>query len=204
MTENKITPKRRTILMKNANQNKPIQPRSQVEDLIQEYRRKNPLIYNADSTPCPTVKEKISMLSHKTAYGAFEIHEIVSDIYFQLDNAIERTEIYSEADSFCLEILPSYLSGGIEAENYISEFIIPKYPTDMKKTERRNKIKEEIRNTFKRNTKGYPRWIQSPEWPIDENNKPMIYVGQKHFSEYSEYYFIGHNTEEKRTVRQYW
>ena len=116
--------------------------------------------------------------SYKTAVGTLKIYDVVADIYYQTDNSLIRTEKYSEAYRFSLGVLPCYV-GGVEAEDYISSVIVPRYTPDMKKIQRKSRIKEEIRNTFLRDGKGYPSRIQDPEWPIGENEVPMIYIGQK-------------------------
>ena len=196
-------PKRKTIVMKGVAQNKPFQPRSYVEDFIPELRKKNPLIFDLPGQQIPTVKEQLVRCKYRTAYGACLLHNIVSDIYYQVDSELEQTKCYSEAYELSLDVLPRYIAGG-EAEGYISEYIIPKYPKDMKKTERKKLIKEEIRNTFKRDCKGFPHWIQDPEWPLGQDGKPMVYMGQKKYESYTEYFFRGDSRDEKKTVRQLW
>lgn len=208
ISKNNIVPKRRTVLMKNVNQNKPFELRSHIEDVILKYRYSNKAIYCFDPTYCPTVKEYLKFCSPKTALGAFKIHSTIADIYYQLDQDTIRTETYNEAYEFSLDVLPSYLGG--EAEQYISEYIIAKAPDNLSKTAKKKLVKEEIKKQFKRQTKGYPRWIQEPNWPISDNHKPMVFVKQKNIKaktehdDYSEYYFIDEDTGEERIIRQYW
>lgn len=198
---NKLPTRRRTVTMKGVNQNQPFQIFNYIEEFVPELRDRNHMIY--PGTPVPTVKYYLSRWSHKTAGGALKIYDIVADLYYQVDDRLIRTEKYMEAYQFSLDVLPGYV-GGPAAEDYISSVIIPKYPEEMKKTMRKNKIKEEIRNTFLRDGKGYPHWIQDPEWPLGQNGIPMIYIGQKKHQAYTEYFFRGNGTEEKRTVRQFW
>ena len=201
IVENKLTTRRRTVTMKGINQNKPFQIFNYVEEFVPELRDRNHMIY--PGTPVPTVKQYLSRWSHKTAAGALKIYDIVADIYYQVDDSLIRTEKYMEAYQFSLDVLPGYV-GGPAAEDYISSVIIPKYPEDMKKTIRKNRIKEEIRNSFLRDGKGYPHWIQEPEWPLGENGIPMIYTGQKKHDGFTEYFFRGNGSEERKTIRQYW
>lgn len=201
IVENKLPTRRRTVTMKGVNQNKPFQLYNYIEEFVPELRDRNKMIY--PGTPVPTVKARLSRCSHKTARGALHIYEIVADIYYQIDDSLTRTEKYSDAYRFSLDVLPGYVGGSL-AEDYISRVIIPKYPQTLKKTQRKKLIKEEIRNTFLRDCKGYPHWIQDPEWPLGNNEIPMIYTGQKKYEGYTAYFFRGNGSEEERTVKQYW
>lgn len=209
MAVNDIEPKRQIEFRKYGSQNTPVAMRSSVEDLILKYRRTNKAIFDADPNFCPTLREHLKNELHKTAAGAFVIHYTVSDIYFQIDDETKRTEIYHDAYVFSLDVLPSYL-GGVDAENYISEHIISKIPEGLGRGAKKKIVKEEIEKQFKRQTQAYPRWIQSPEWPIGSNNKPMIYVKQVNHKaktehdDYYEYYFIDENSGEERIIRQGW
>ena len=204
ITVKQIPIKRRTVFMKNVNQNKPFQARSYAEEFIKEYCqsfRDLPDTWKANS---PKVSSYLGKLSHLTAHGAMRIYGIVADVYYQVDPSFPRTEKYMEEYSFSLDVLPGYLSGGISAENYVNQYILSKYPVTMKKSERKRLVKEEIKQAFLRDCKGFPRWIQMPEWPIGTNNKPMVYTGQKAFEHHSEYYFRDSGTSEKHTVKQWW
>ena len=201
IVKNKLPTRRRTVTMKGVNQNQPFQLFNYIEEFVPELRDRNHMIY--PGTPVPTVRQALSRWSSKTAGGALKIYDIVADIFYQVDDSLIRTEKYMEAYQFSLDVLPGYV-GGPAAEDYISSVIIPRYPEDMKKTLRKNKIKEEIRNTFLRDGKGYPHWIQDPEWPLGKNGIPMIYTGQKKHDGYTEYFFRGNGSEEKKTIRQCW
>lgn len=196
--------KRQTVLIKNVNQNKPFEMRSYVERFIKEYAQDFRDLSDKWKNDSPKVSAFLKTQSHLTAYGAATIHSIVSDIYYQIDPSLVRTEKYQEEYEFSLDVLPGYLSGGISAENYVSQYIMPKYPATMKKGERKRLVKEEIRQAFQKECKGFPRWIQMPEWPMGANGKPMVYTGQKAFEHHSEYYFRDPDTNEKRTITQWW
>lgn len=196
--------KRRTVLIKNVNQNKPFEMRSYVEQFIKEHVQNfRDLSDNWKSNPLK-VGVYLKTLSPLTAHGAFKIHSIIADIYYQIDCSLERTEQYRAEYEFSLDVLPGYLAGGISAENYVSQFILSKYPTSMKKGERKRLVREEIKQAFQRECKGFPRWIQMPEWPIGSDEKPMVYIGQKAFEHHSEYYFRNSSTNEELTVIQWW
>ena len=126
------------------------------------------------------------MVTHnvKTASGASAFFDQVLVIYYQFCQDIVPTWQYSEAYAFALDVIPQYLSGG-EAEVYIQREIIPLFPNTMKKSERKKAIKAKIKEEFK-SDKGYPCWVQSSDWPLGADGKPMTYVkkgkqvGSKH------------------------
>ena len=194
--KNDISIKKRTIFMKNVNQNKPFEARSYIEQFIKEYAQNFLDLSHSWKENPPPVGEYLKKLSPLTAHGANLIHSIVADIYYQIDPSLEY--------EFSIDVLPGYLSGGVSAESYVSQYIMPKYPATMKKGERKRLIREEIKQSFLRDCKGYPRWLQSPEWPMGSDGKPMIYTGQKSFDDYSEYYFRDATTNDKHTVTQWW
>ncbi len=196
--------KRRTVLIKNVNQNKPFEVRSYVETFIKDYAQNFRDLSDAWKATPPKVGTYLKTLSHLTAHGAYKIHSIVSDIYYQIDSSLERSERYHAEYEFSLDVLPGYLAGGISAENYVSQFILSKYPASIKKGERMRLVREEIKLAFQRDGKSFPRWIQMPEWPIGNNERPMIYMGQKAFEHHSEYYFRDGITGEKCTITQWW
>ena len=196
--------KRRTVLIKNVNQNKPFAMRSNVEIFIKEYAQDFRDLSDGWKRNPPKAGAELKTISHLTAHGASRIHRIVSDIYYQLDPSTVRTEKYREEYEFSLDVLPGYLAGGISAENYVSQYILPKYPATMKKGERKRLVKEEIKQAFQRDCKGYPRWLQMPEWPMGTDGTPMVYMGQKSFQQNSEYYFRDPATNETHTVTQWW
>lgn len=196
--------KRRIICMKGVAQNKPFEVRSYAERYIKEYAQSFRDLSDKWKANPPKVGEHLRKLAHQTAHGAYVIHGTVADIYYQVDPTLMRTEKYHTEYEFSLDVLPGYLAGGIAAENYVSQHIMPKYPASMKKGERKRLVKEEIKQAFPRDCKGFPRWIQMPEWPIGTNDTPMVYLGQKAFQDHSEYYFRDSKTNEKHTVTQWW
>lgn len=200
----KIPLKRRKILDKFFDKEKPTEFRSDVEHFIKEYAQSFLDLDDEWKANPPRVGEFLEILEPLTAYGAVKIHGIVSDIYYQVDPGFKRTNRYMDEYVFSMDVLPGYLSGGISAEAYVSEHIMPKYPITMKKSERKKLVREEVKQAFRREGKGYPWWLQSPEWPMDENGQPMIFVNQKSFGDYREYYFHRVDDDEIVTVTQWW
>ena len=145
------------------------------------------------------------MLTHnvKTASGAWKFYDGVFDIFYQHDQTVEYCgEKYRQAHSYMLDVIPDYLSGG-QAEMYIQEHIIPLFPDTMPKTRRIKETKARIRQEFK-SEKGYPCWVQSSDWPIGADGKPMTYVkkGKRIGSKHS-WIFRDESTGEFTTVEQY-
>lgn len=196
--------KRRIICMKGVAQNKPFEVRSYAERYIKEYAQSFRDLSDKWKENPPKVGEHLSQLAYQTADGAYEIHGTVADIYYQVDSTLVRTKKYHDEYEFSLDVLPGYLAGGITAENYVSQYIMPLFPATLKKGERKKLVKDEIKNAFQRDCKGFPRWIQMPEWPLGSDGKPMIYSGQKNFEHHSEYYFRDGASNEKYIVKQWW
>ena len=195
----KIPIKRRMVLMKNVNQNKPFALRSYVENFIKDSAQSSRDLSEEWKANPPKVGAYLKTLSHLTALGAFKLHGIVADVYYQIDPEFVRTEKYHKEFEFSLDVMPGYLAGSISAENYVSQHILPMFPSTMKKGERKRLVKEEIKQAFQRDCKGFPRWIQAPEWPMGLEEKPTVYIGQKAFEHHSEYYFRDSSTNEKHS-----
>ena len=202
--KNHLPIKRRTISMKGVAQNKPFEVRSYAERYIKEYAQSFRDLSDTWKANPPKAGEHLRGLAYQTAQGAYVIHSTVADIYYQVDPTLIRTEKYHDEYEFSLDVLPGYLAGGIAAENFVSQYILPRFPASMKKGERKKLVKEEIKNAFQKECKGFPRWIQMPEWPMGSDGKPMIYTGQKNFEHYSEYYFRDIIADENQTVKQWW
>lgn len=145
------------------------------------------------------------MLTHnvRTASGAWRFYDGVFDIFYQYDSTLEyRGQKYEEAYCYMLEVIPDYLSGG-QSEMYIQEHIIPLFPETMPKTRRIKEIKARIRQEFK-SEKGYPSWVQSSDWPIGTDGKPMTYVKKgKRIGNKHSWIFRDESTGELTTVEQY-
>lgn len=202
--KNQVPIKRRTMCMKGVAQNKPFKARSNAEIYIKEYAQSFLDLSKEWKANPPKLGKDLRRENHLTAFGAYRIHSVVADVYYQVDDTLQKTEKYHNEYDFLLSVMPGYLSGGVDTENYVSKHILPKYPTTMKKSERMRLVKEDIRKVFKRDCKGYPRWIQSPEWPMDSDGKPMVYGGQCSFERYTSYFFRAVDLEETKIIKQWW
>lgn len=191
--------KRRTYIDKKTNRT--YQPKPILEELIPKSVNKHHLFRKSKSQSTYDISEYIRLNEHKSISGAYRIFLFVSDIYFQIDSNTESTDYYKNEYEFMLDVIPRYLCSGT-SEEYISSQIIPKYPADMKKALRKNTIKEEIKNTFKRECKAYPRWLQNAQWPIGTDNLPMLFIKQEITADTGKYYFKDSTTGEIQIVTQ--
>ena len=204
IAKRRIRLRRKTYTIKTAKGIQTIKMSSHVNQYIKRYARSLVCLPKSWKKHPPKVGEHLQTLCPDTTQGAAQIHGIVADIYMQIDPEFVRTSRYEDEYTFLLGVLPGYLAGGLEAEAYVGRYILPKYPDSMKKTARKQAVREAIRQVFIRDCKGYPRWLQTPEWPMGSDGTPMIYTGQKAFEEFSEYYFRDPHTDETRTVQQWW
>lgn len=74
---------------------------------------------------------------------------------------------------FVLDIQPSWLD--IEDDSIFQQ-ILAEIPQELSKAQRIKLGKERVKKLFKYD-KTYPRWIQSPKWPI-VNGKPLVFSHQ--------------------------
>lgn len=108
---------------------------------------------------------------------------------------------YREDYSFTLKIQPSWLD--CVDDQGIFDKILEEMPKDVSKTKQIAWGKARVKELF-RYDKTYPRWIQSPEWPI-VNGKPLIFSHQKRAGKDDErtyYYFYDPETKEETVVTQ--
>ncbi len=114
----------------------------------------------------------------RTAYGALRFYHRVYDLYYQHDRTLPcLDEPYQKTVSLLMDILPDYI-GGEDSERYIQEHILPQFPETLPATQRKKALRAKIREEFP-SEKGYPAWVQSPEWPLGKNGTPATYLGKK-------------------------
>lgn len=79
--------------------------------------------------------------------------------------------------------------------------IISSVPQELKKSERIKLLKDKVKNLFPYESKP-PRWIQSPEWVI-ENGTPLKFIKQINKFDRSEYYFYNQITKQTKMIEQF-
>lgn len=108
---------------------------------------------------------------------------------------------YDDAYSFILDIQPSWVF--CVDDQGIYDKILEEVPKDISKTKQIAWGKARIKELF-RYEKTYPRWVQSPEWPI-VNGKPLVFSHQskeKKDDERVYYNFYDPETKEETVVMQ--
>ena len=102
---------------------------------------------------------------------------------------------------YLLDIQPSWLD--ITDDQGIFDKILAERPKELSKTKQIAWGKAELKKLF-RYDKTYPRWIQSPEWPITEG-KPLVFSHQKKAGKDDErvfYYFYDPETKAETVITQ--
>ncbi len=122
---------------------------------------------------------------------------------FLKDNNIDFTPIvqYEQDYDFLLNIQPSWLDIN---DNSIFQQIKDGIPNNLSKTQQIKLGKEKVNAMFKYD-KTYPRWVQSPEWPI-VNGKPLVFSHQEKVKGddcHTYYYFYDEKTKEQTIVEQF-
>lgn len=119
------------------------------------------------------------------------------------DNKVDFTPIvrYEQDYNFLLSIQPSWLD--INNDDVFQK-VIEEIPNNLSKTQQIKLGKEKVKTLFKYD-KTYPRWVQSPEWPI-VNGKPLVFSHQKKVKGddcHTYYYFYDEKTKEQTIVEQF-
>ena len=136
-----------------------------------------------------------------TVYVRKRLQAVLEAWLKYFDIAFCEYEKYSEDVGYLLKIQPSWLD--IIDDQGIFDKIIAEAPSDVSKTKRIAWGKARIKELF-RYDKTYPRWVQSPEWPI-VNGKPLVFSHQSKEKKDDErvfYYFYDPDTKEETVVEQ--
>ncbi len=108
---------------------------------------------------------------------------------------------YKNDYDLLLDMQPSWLD--CDDDQGILDKIIAELPKDLSRTKQIAWGKAKIKELF-RYDKTYPRWIQSPEWPI-VNGKPLVFSHQRKAGKDDErtfYYFYDPDTKEETVITQ--
>jgi len=203
--------------MKKDPSRKPIPYKCFIGDEEYSFSSVVPYLLNPEKDPglaynCPPKYESVRQLltyefrqcTHdvETSSGKAVFYSEIYEIYIQLDQTIPFYYKYRDARRFAIEVIPQYLLGG-ESEKYIEKYIIPLFPETMKKKDRDKAIKAKIKEEFK-GEKGYPRWVQASEWPLDKEGKPCTYIGEGRCEgDFHCYTFRDEKTGKQIVIKQY-
>ena len=112
------------------------------------------------------------------------------------------TKYYDESNLYLDVVKDIY--DGYEVHHLVESIIKSVLIRTTKKGEKKRIARKKIVDSFHIcNMKIYPRWIQGAEWPMGVNS-PMRFIKQERHKEYVEYMFIDVDTEEERTIIQYY
>lgn len=129
------------------------------------------------------------------------LQDVLSAYLDNFNIQYEKYSDYSEEYRFLLKIQPDWLD---VLDDSILQPIIDSIPTDLSKTKRIAIGKEKVRAMF-RYDKTYPRWVQSPEWPIVDG-QPLVFSHQekvKGADMFTKYYFYDPDTKEETVIEQF-
>lgn len=99
-----------------------------------------------------------------------------------------------------LFVCPNYIGGREVNESCILSNILGDIPTNWSTAKRNKEAKDRIKKAFHVEGNKYPRWIQSPEWPMN-NGIPMRYVKTQTVNpEHVQHIFQDIRTGEQRII----
>ena len=129
------------------------------------------------------------------------LQEILEGILKRYMVEYRAYDMYKKNLDYILDIQPSWLD--CVDDQGIYDKILEEVPKDISKTKQIAWGKARIKELF-RYDKTYPRWVQSPEWPI-VNGKPLVFSHQskeKKDDERVYYYFYDPETKEETVIMQ--
>lgn len=129
------------------------------------------------------------------------IFGLIQRIYTYTNPDFAFTTKYYDAFDTYLDIVKDCYDGP-EVGELVND-IIKKCLCIKTKIGRKKEGQKQILDAFHVTGKNKPRWIQGAEWPMGVNS-PMKFLKQKRHKEQVEYLFIDVDTEEERTVIQYY
>lgn len=132
----------------------------------------------------------------------YYIHREIADLVMVAFPNMQITPDDRPKQLKCLamEACPEYIDGKEVAENNIIGKILSDIPQELSKTKKLQEAKARIKAAFHIEGRNYPRWIQPPEWPVN-NGIPMKYVKTvKINSEHVQHHFEDINSGEIRVV----
>jgi len=173
-------------------------------DIVKETLRNDPLCPRNTNYLLPGSKDIIEFLDTKdwmTIGGQLSIWGEIERFLSRYNYPYEPTMYYDDRYGFLLDIQPRWLD--IRDEDFLNTQVISKAPEGLTKAKRIAWCKEKLKQLF-RYEKSYPRWVQSPEWPILDG-VPLVFKKQlndKKDSEKVNFIFYNPDTMEEHVVTQ--
>lgn len=129
------------------------------------------------------------------------IFGLIKKIYFYTNPNFTFTTKYHDAYETYLNVVKDCYDGP-EVRELVND-IINRCLHLKSKSERKKEGQIKIQEGFHLSNKKKPHWIQGAEWPMGVNS-PMKFIKQKRHKEQVEYLFIDVDTDEERTVIQFY
>lgn len=131
-------------------------------------------------------------------FDRYELFEMIRRYLFR--NSISYTGKNKEFEiiQFIQDCQPKWLD--VRNKNFWEHIILG---IDITKPNSKKLIKEKILTLFKFD-KQPPIWLQSPEWPLDNNSQPLKFLKQISINNNCvQYVFLDENTNEITTIEQF-
>jgi len=125
--------------------------------------------YVSDTTPFLYLAE----LNLKTIVGCYNAQGLIQLFLTKKGISFSENKVYEERYSLILETQPKYIDADMV---FVEKCILPAAEGLKVKSEIKQTIKERFKELFRYHTKP-PRWIQSPQWVIKED-QPLFFLGQ--------------------------
>ncbi len=177
----------------------------QFQELLETNRKLQGILsdYAKSVNNCIFGKEiiKYTMQLKNSISDKESLQEILEGILKRYMVEYRAYDMYKKNLDYILDIQPSWLD--CVDDQGIYDKILEEVPKDISKTKQIAWGKARIKELF-RYDKTYPRWVQSPEWPI-VNGKPLVFSHQskeKKDDERVYYYFYDPETKEETVVMQ--
>ncbi|BAP32655.1 uncharacterized protein CHSO_3618 [Chryseobacterium sp. StRB126] len=124
--------------------------------------------YLQDTTPFLYLAEQ----NYTNPNGRLNAQQTVQLFLDKIGIKTTATSQYSNDYNWILSTSPKYIDADL---GFIEKHILPE-DKNLSKAEQKQHIKQRYAELFRYQTKP-PKWIQNPEWPI-QNNSPLFFLGQ--------------------------
>ena len=172
-------------------------------------------LYTKDKTIKTLLLKDVNSASLKYLYNPITIEEIfnpqsLNDRYGLFDMILTYLHKHkipyqdNNADSKLIDFIhmcqPSWLD--IRDEIFWTN-ILSNIDSNLSKSKKKIIVKEQILSMFKY-IKNPPKWVQSPEWPFNENGVPLRFIKQSTDGDLVKYLFMDEQTKKEVVVEQYY
>ena len=132
---------------------------------------------------------------------SLSIFDSIRRVYLFQSPDLEYSPKYQKAFDLYLDVIGERFDGP-EVQHLVNA-VIEKNLVHKTKKQRISASKSEIRELFHVVDQNWPRWIQSPEWPMGKHS-PMRFISRKRRGECVDYLFEDVDTEEKKVIKQFY